>query len=182
MYRCKHFSQRNSTVISKFCDKYYVENFDDSYYDKDEVPGIKEILNDGLFAGYSNASNDFYQCTELISHYLCHYYFPVCDMDHDEILPVCSFSCNLIFNNEDCHNLFTNALDLIVEQNITILPSNESCTATYHPFTGSDKPEVSDFCLDIEGVKIMYAYAYTYYIGICTYMHTCMRTCICNYV
>ena len=148
--RCTFLNQRNIT-ISNYCDGFYVNNFDDAYYDGVEVPGIREALDYSLFTDYSNVSS---QCVELIGHYLCHYYFPICDMDHDTILPVCSSSCNLIVNNEECLTLFMNAVNLIAEQNITTLPSNDSCTVTYRPFVESDQPEISDFCLDIEGMKI----------------------------
>ena len=143
---------RRNITISQYCDGFYVDNFDDAFYDGGTVPGIKGVLNYGLFAGYSNASSNFNQCMELIGHYLCHYYFPICDMDHDAILPVCSSSCNLMFNNQECLTLFMNALNVIADQNITVLPSNDSCTLTYRSF-GSDQPEISHFCLDIEGMK-----------------------------
>ena len=89
----------------------------------------------------------------VIGHYLCHYYYPVCDVERDELLLVCSSSCNLLFNNEICSGLFMDILNLLVEQNISesSLPSSDSCAKTSYSF--AHQPDISDSCLDVEGQK-----------------------------
>ena len=142
---------------------FYTDNFDNAYYDGGTLPGIREALNHALEAPDSNTSSIHVQCMDVIGHYLCHYYYPVCDVDHNEILPVCSSSCNLLFNNEICSELFMDTLTLIAEQNITesLLPSSDSCASTYHIF---DQPDVSDACLDIEGENYVLLYNYNYIV------------------
>ena len=72
-------------------------------------------------------------------------------MEHDEIVLVCSSSCNLLFNNELCSELFMDTLTLLVEQNISesLLPSSDSCAETSYAY--DQQPDISDSCLDIEG-------------------------------
>ena len=157
--RCKLVDA--NSAISESCISFYTDNFDNAYYDGGTLPGIREALNHALGTTHdhslSNTSNSRDQCTDVIGHYLCHYYYPVCDLDHNEILPVCSSSCNLLFNNEICSELFMNTLALIAEQNITesLLPSNDSCANTYHKF---DQPDESDACLVIEGKNYTHNY------------------------
>ena len=149
--RCLLTKASNST-IPQFCAGFYLNSFDNAYYNGGTLPGIEEALNYTLET-VSNSNND--QCAELIGHYLCHYYYPVCDIDHNEILPVCSSSCNLLFNNEECSDLYTNALNLIAEHNVSLVPSNDSCTMTYRSFADSVQPDASeDSCLDIEGQNL----------------------------
>ena len=113
------------------------------------LPGIKQTLHDAVLFVNSNISNNLEQYAQLIGNYLCHYYFPVCNMDGDKIRPVCSSSCNVLLNNEECSNLLKNALNLIAEQNITLLPDNDSCAMTYRSFPESNLPDVSQFCHNI---------------------------------
>ena len=144
----------NST-ISESCIGFYTDNFDNAYYDGGSLPDIRKALNYAFAIGvtYSNISSIHDQCSNVIGHYLCHYYYPVCDVDHNEILPVCSSSCNLLFNNEICSELFIDTLILMAEQNISesSLPSSDSCVKTYHTFNVSNQPDISDSCLDVEG-------------------------------
>ena len=114
------------------------------------LPGIKQALHHAVLFLHSNMSDNLEQCGQLIGRYLCHYYFPVCNTDGDKIRPVCSSGCNILLNNEECSNMLTDALGLIAEQNITLLPKNDSCAMTYRYFSESDQPDVSQFC-DIIG-------------------------------
>ena len=122
------------------------------------IPGLRKALNDSYnFLPYllnTSESSHQYQCTELIGIYLCNYYFPFCRMDRDgfEILPVCSCSCNLLYNNEECSNMFIYTLSYLGEQGISVLPDNNSCEMTYRPI-GADHPGESNFCFSIEGQK-----------------------------
>ena len=107
------------------------------------LPGLRQALPDTV---NSNVSSRFEQCTQLITHYLCHYYFPLCNSDGDQIRPVCSSSCNILLNNKECSNLLMDTLGLIAEQNITLLPEHDSCAMTYRSYPESDQPDVSRFC------------------------------------
>ena len=144
--RCTPFNGTNSKVPES-CHEFYIDD-DISYYNGDMIPGINQALNDViLFINLLiNTSDSLDQCGQLIGDYLCHYYFPICNMKGDKIIPVCSSSCNVLLNNEECLDLFMNALTLITKKNITALPSNDSCTMTYRSFNELDQPDVSRFC------------------------------------
>ena len=122
------------------------------YYEEEMIPGLRKALNDtyNFLPYHFNTSSYLDQCTELIGTYLCNFYFPFCRIDNTEIIPACSRSCNLLYNNEECLNLLKDTLSYLAEQNITVLPENNSCEMTYRPF-GPDRPSESDFCLNIEG-------------------------------
>ena len=153
--RCKSVNAENST-IPKPCEVFYsiFEIPDVMYYEEEMIPGLRKALNDtySFLPYHFNTSSYLNQCTELIGNYLCNYYFPLCRTDRNEFFPVCSSSCNLLYNNEECSNLLMDTLSYLVEQNITVLPDNNSCERTHHPF-GPDHPGESNFCLSIEGQK-----------------------------
>ena len=118
------------------------------------LPDIQQALNDALLVVSSNTSYNLSPCVTLVENYLCYYYFPRCIMRNNKILPVCRDSCNLLFNNEECSSLLQNALSVVIDHNITLLPDNNSCAMTYRSFTDSDQPiNVSEECLEIEGQK-----------------------------
>ena len=110
---------------------------------------IREALNNVYhnLATYSNRSSIHDQCFQLIGNYLCYFYFPLCST---AIFPTCRSSCNLILNNEECSGLLMYALSLLEDQNITLLPDNDSCAMTYHSFPGSDQYSVTESCADIQ--------------------------------
>ena len=147
--RCVPFNATNSTV-PEFCYEFHIED-DISYYAGDMIPGINQALSDAILFINLNISDSLEQCAQAIGDYLCHYYFPTCNMDGDKIIPVCSSSCNVLLNNEECLDLFTNALSIIGKKNITALPSSDSCTMTYYSFNESDQPDVSRFCRQVLG-------------------------------
>lgn len=120
------------------------------------LPGLRQTLHSAfLFVNSSTSTpNNLDQCVQLIEHYLCLYYFPLCRSEDGKILKVCSSTCNLLFNNENCSNLFMNALNYIGEQNITLLPDSDSCATTFRPFVESDQPSVSQKCASIEGQNL----------------------------
>ena len=124
------------------------------YYEEEVIPGLRKALNDTYnFLHYHlNTSSHQYQCTELMGTYLCNYYFPFCRMDRNDIIPVCTSSCNLLHNNEECKNMLMYTLSYFAEQGITVLPDNNSCEMTHRLF-GPDRPSESNFCLGLEGQK-----------------------------
>ena len=115
------------------------------------LPGIKEILEFVIFDVYSNAPSGFNQCADLIASYLCHFYFPVCQTDDRGIHPLCSTTCNLLFNHEECSSLLINVISLITNYNISIVPDNDSCVVTHRSYAMSDQPVISEYCFQTQG-------------------------------
>ena len=112
---------------------------------------MQQVLDDILLALHSNISSNVSQCAQLIGDYLCLYYYPICNINDNKIIPVCGSTCNLLFNHEQCSSLFLTAISLITEQNITLLPDKDSCITTYCSFAETDQPNLSETCLHIEG-------------------------------
>ena len=150
--RCRYPEERDSEIPNSCIQFYDFEDFNVMYYDGGVIPYLKEILNYTIFEVYSNASSDLIQCANLIGNYLCHFYFPVCQMNDRGIHPICSTTCNLLFNNEECSSLLINAINLIATYNITTVPDNDSCVTTYRSYAMSDQPDsISNFCFTSEG-------------------------------
>ena len=154
-YRCRNFNLTTST-IPRSCEAFYSGD----YYDGGVQPDIVEVLDDALLIIYSNASDNHDKCVQLIENYLCHYYFPECHMDNNDIFPVCSSSCNILLNNQVCSELLMDALSYIAEKNITLLPDSDSCAVTHCFYSEPNKPAINESCLGIEGWKyIIYVYS-----------------------
>lgn len=112
--------------------------------------GIRPALND-LLSGSTGMSENHDLCVELLRQYFCHYYFPFCNMNATSVVPVCTSSCNLLFNNEECMSLLMEAIALIKEQNITVTPSSNSCERRFVPLTRQATFTVANICISIEG-------------------------------
>ena len=155
LYRCRSLNAEDlltNSRIPESCDVFdNMGNSDFGYYDEGTLPGIQQVLDDVLMALHSNISGNLSQCAQLIGDYLCLYYFPICYRNNNEIIPVCSSTCNLLFNYEQCSSLLQTAVSLIAEQNITLIPDNDSCIMTYRSFTEPDQPGLSETCIHIEG-------------------------------
>ena len=147
--RCIHIKGKG---IPESCIELYpFDDFNVTYYEGDVLPGIKEILDYVIIDVFSNASRDLNQCAHLIGSYLCHFYFPVCEMDGRAIHPLCSTACNLLFNDEECSRLLINAISLITNYNISVVPDNDSCVVTHRSYAMSDQPAISEYCFRTEG-------------------------------
>ena len=70
-------------------------------------------------------------------------------MDTGTITPVCSSSCNLLFNNEGCSDLLMEAVQMM--QEFPVAPSGESCEETFLPLTNTPEPVE---CESIDGRDI----------------------------
>ena len=75
----------------------------------------------------------------------------MCRVNRNEIEPVCSSSCNLLLNDDDCSDLLVTALHIIADHNITLSPDDDMCVMTYRPFNGSATPSISPDCRSVEG-------------------------------
>ena len=123
------------------CERYYSGS--DGYINGSEISGLPEVLqriSDTLQSESDNA------CIDLMENYLCHYYFPLCNMTTGEVTPVCSSSCGLLINNKNCSELVKITNMQLKQYNIT--PHHE-CLQTYHTFF--NPPALSENCLSIEG-------------------------------
>ena len=85
-------------------------------------------------------------CVDLMENFLCHYYFPPCNLVTGEITPVCSDSCALLANNENC-SMLRKTVDMQLNGN-GITPINDTCTMTYRHF--DNPPRVASNCTSIE--------------------------------
>ena len=129
-----------------FCRSYY--SSEDRYFSGSILSGLQTALQ---------ASNDTFQndtdnpCVPLMLQYLCYYYFPVCNLTTDEIIPVCRSSCTLLANTEDCPELREIAISESERNNVA--PPDDSCAQTHRSYV--NPPVMSDSCLSIEGQFIV---------------------------
>ena len=118
-------------------------------------PGIRRALINELLNDIADLSEN-HDCVQLVQRYFCDYYYPICDVENGIITPVCSSSCNLLFNNEDCSNLLTEAISMMEDQGFPEVPSDDSCEETLLTLTGPPEPTVSvDTCASIESRNII---------------------------
>jgi len=96
---------------------------------------------------FQSDSNNLNPCLDLMEQYLCYYYFPLCNVMTGEIIPVCSSSCALLRNNEDCSDLLEIANEEFEQDNIS--PPGDMCILTYRNFVNT--PRISTNCTSIEG-------------------------------
>ena len=117
---------------------------EDGYYNESKISGLQTVLQ-AINDTFQNDTNN--PCVPLMIEYLCHYYFPPCDIVSGEIIPVCRSSCALLANNENCYELRETANNEFEINNVA--PPDDSCIQTYHSYV--DPPAVSDNCSSIEG-------------------------------
>ena len=145
-----------TSMVPELCHDYYTfgnggNNNNIAIYDGGILPDTSQALNDALMIINSSTNSHLDHCVQLLQSYLCHYYFPTCHVNRNEIYPVCSSSCNLLINHDDCSDLLVTALHIIAEQNITLLPDDDLCVMTYRSFNGSASLDVSSNCRSVEG-------------------------------
>ena len=141
-YRCVS-SNSSDDDFGILCQRYYSGS--DGYINRSEISGLLEVLqriSDTLQSESDNA------CIDLMENYLCHYYFPLCNLTTGEITPVCKSSCGLLINNEDCSKLVEITNMELKQYNIT--PRHE-CLQTHVHHTFINPPALSENCLSIEG-------------------------------
>ena len=113
---------------------------------------IREILNNLLNSTPITSEIDDL-CVQLVGRYFCDFYWPVCAVATHIIHPVCTSSCNLIFNNEVCTDFLMRAINEIMMEGIDVVPSRSSCirTFTFMPLPDIPEPLLADTCINIEG-------------------------------
>ena len=137
-------TDRRGGDLVRPCRNYYAS--DSGYFNtttnKDDIDEALRRIN----SRFQNEDNSDNPCTDLMLNYLCNYYFPSCNLMTDEVTPVCSTSCALLANNEDCVDLRENIVDVQLED---IGPPSDSCSQTYQ--VDDPPPTVTANCLAIEG-------------------------------
>ena len=96
---------------------------------------------------FQNESNNLNPCVDLMENYLCHYYFPLCNLTTGETTLVCNSSCALLVNNVNCSDLRTIANEELEEDDI--VPPDDVCLQTHSSYI--NPPVLSGNCLSIEG-------------------------------
>ena len=132
----------------KFCRAYY--SSDVGYINGSEIIGLQTALR-RINNKYEKDENILNPCVDLMLNYLCNYYFPQCDISTGEVTPVCSTSCALLGNNEDCVDLREMAYGILEKNNVST--PGESCFQTFRSY--DNPPTVSESCLSIEGGSIV---------------------------
>ena len=132
----------DDTGFSELCRKYYSNG--DGYFNGSAISDLQRALN--LSSAFQNEFNGVNPCVDLVMNYLCHYYFPLCDLTTGEITPVCSSSCALLANNQDCSASMETAMMQLAQHNVSF---SDSCRQTYRLYV--EPPQVSAKCLSIEG-------------------------------
>ena len=126
------------------CAPYYSPG--NGYFRGNEISGVHMdllLIRDTLDDEY-----DLHPCVDLMLNYLCHYYFPSCNLTTGEITPVCSNSCALLRLDQDCATL-TTVVNEELEQEIILVDDAQSCSQTYYSYV--DIVPVSGSYLLIEG-------------------------------
>ena len=129
--------------VPRFCRRFYSD--DDGYFIGSQL-NVQMALSriDNIFQMPSNNLNP---CLDLMERYLCHYYFPLCNLMTGEIIPVCSSSCSLLRNNEDCSDLLVIANEEVERDGV--IPPFDTCIQTHRNFVNT--PSISQNCIAIEG-------------------------------
>ena len=99
------------------------------------LPRINDIFHD--------QHNDN-PCVDFLLNYLCHYYFPQCNLTTGEVTPVCNSSCALLVNLEVCAELRAIANEQLEQDS-----PGDSCSPTYRSYV--NPIPLSGNCLSIEG-------------------------------
>ena len=125
--------------------RFYDRN--DAVFNKSRIDNLRRVL-DRIISQTINAEFvDDPECAETVQRYLCHYYYPRCNIATGEIIPVCDSSCELLFENDNCNDLFMLASQELRRNSLPI--PDESCLTTHRSF--NNPPPVSNECTEIEG-------------------------------
>ncbi|XP_065909293.1 uncharacterized protein [Dysidea avara] len=122
------------------------------YYDSRNNEGFfNNTHRDMLRRTVDNISDSFRahggQCVNLTLHYLCYYYYPVCDLTTGVVMPSCTSSCNLLVNNQNCSDLLEEARVIINQMSPTVPFPEYDCARTYD--TNGEPNNISEQCREI---------------------------------
>ena len=143
-YRCVS-PNSDSTDFLSFCKRYY--NNVDGYFNGSEISDLRMAMS-RINDRFQNEHN-LNPCGDLMLNFLCHYHFLLCNLMTSEITPVCSSSCALLLNNENCSVLRPIVEEELEKDSIVSPAADDSCLQTHH--FNDNPPTVSGNCLSIEG-------------------------------
>ena len=141
--RCVSPNNTDATDFVSLCERYYSHK--DGYYCGSEITGLQEALHTINVTFQSELEDN--SCIELMENYLCHYYFPSCNVTTGEIIPVCNSSCALLLNNQDCAELREIANEQLKQRNVA--PPGDKCLQTHSMYVNSSAVSKNN-CLSIE--------------------------------
>ena len=139
--------------VPKSCATFY--NNDDTYINESSMYNAIRRALDQLLNDSSNTSSIQESCQQLVHHYFCYYYFPLCNNDTGNIIPVCGESCNLMYNNEECFNVRLRALSMLRNFRFPVPADDDVCDKTFLPNnTNNSVSPMENNCIRIEGIYI----------------------------
>ena len=147
IHRCTKFRGPQSRSVPMACNNLRFYDRDDAVFNESRIRNLQRVLDRIIFQTINAESVDDPECTESLQRYLCHYYFPRCNMTTGGIIPVCNNNCELLFDNDNCNELFRLASQELNRSNLPI--PDASCLTTHVSF--NNPPPVSNKCTEIEG-------------------------------
>ena len=144
----------NSDGVIDMCERFYGDG--DHYFSGSPLNGFTQVFS-RIHSAFLREHNN--QCIDLMENYLCYYYFPLCNPDNNEIIPVCSRSCVLLRNIGDCHHLRMIADGELANNSVD--PPDNTCAVNYHSYVDSVAVILSESCYSIEGL-LVYKYVHYY--------------------
>ena len=111
------------------CDSLRFYDISDGVFNESRIDNLQRVLDRVINNTINAGSVDDPECTESVQQYLCHYYFPRCNLTTGEIIPVCNSNCELLFNNDNCRDLFMLASQELRRNNLPL--PDESCLRTH---------------------------------------------------
>ncbi|XP_065909295.1 tyrosine-protein kinase Mer-like [Dysidea avara] len=122
----------SSDEIVPFCAG-VLEN--DTFYHQNLLPTTDFNLFD--------ASSEDTPCFDLVRRHLCYHYYPVCNTDTGDVVPICSDNCDILNSEQSCVDLLTIVIS-DVEARGRVVPEMQ-CSVVQ----ASNNSQVTSQCLDI---------------------------------
>ena len=154
LLRCMMLGPRS---VPRSCARFYDDN--SAHYNGSTIYGgiiardLDNLLSDGTSMTSTHDVQDL--CAELIHNYFCYYYYPLCDIETGEIIPVCTESCNLLYNSDVCSDLLISALSMLRRGRYPVPDEDDVCERGFLPFPNTSDPSLVDYCENIEGCYII---------------------------
>ena len=85
-----------------------VPDFCEEILDNTALYHYQDILNDSSVLATISSLQTESPCLDMIKHYLCFHYYPVCNPETGELVQLCSNNCKLMKDNSMCSDLMLN--------------------------------------------------------------------------
>ena len=140
------------------CEQYYDSDNNEGFFN--DTYKIQRTINN--ITGSFRARGG--QCVDLILHYLCYYYYPVCDLATGVVMPSCVSSCNLLVNNEDCSDLLEESIVILNQLSPSVPAPEYDCALTYD--TLGEPIRISEQCKEIDSKYLCQIYIVILYLAL----------------